>query len=71
MIAGRVFCLVALLSLGGCGVGAIPVVLQVLAGAASGSTLLKNEFNCSLADTSQCTMPTIGLPVVAPTAPTK
>lgn len=40
--------------------------LMAVGAAASLSTLLKNEANCSLADTSSCTFPRIGLPVAAP-----
>lgn len=44
------------------------ILLGVLAGLASGSTLAKNEFNCSLAALAECTAPHLVLPgMVAPT----
>lgn len=49
--------LAAPLLLGGCVGGAAAILLQVGAGLASGSTLLKNEFNCSLASMDSCVMP--------------
>ncbi len=52
----------ALLTLSAC--GGFPIALQVVAGLASASTLLKNEANCSLADISACTLPRLTLPVI-------
>ena len=48
-----------LLSLNGCA-----LILPILAGLASGSTLLKNEANCSLVDLASCSMPHLTAPEI-------
>lgn len=57
----RIVAVAFLLALGGCA----PAIMA-LGAAASLSTLLKNEANCSLADVASCTLPRLAAPAAAP-----